>query len=305
MSTPFTVTFWGVRGSYPSPGKNTLHFGGNTTCLEISVGDTTIIIDAGTGIIPLGNRIVQEFFDTKRDNLELTILFTHLHHDHTQGLPFFTPLFLGRSLIHMFGPRNFDHELARVLEQSMTPPNFPLDLHQTGSIKDMRTVRESDLILMDSEHLSPEVYNRFQQTFQVKESSVVVNIMRDYSHPADGALVYRVQYQGKTVVFATDVEGYMFGNSKLAGYARGADLLIHDAQYSKEEYTALPTPKQGFGHSIPEIAIEVARQADVKNLVLTHHDPRSVDGLLKKNETRYRRKFTNLFYAREGLSFTL
>lgn len=305
MSTPFTVTFWGVRGSYPAPGKNTLFFGGNTTCLEITAGETVIIVDAGTGIIPLGNRIVQEFFQRKGRLLELTVLFTHLHHDHTQGLPFFPPLFLGRSLLHLFGPRNFDQELSRVLELSMTPPNFPLDLHQTGSVKHLHTVTESDLILMDSEHRTPSLYHRFQDTYQAGESSVVVSVMRDYSHPADGVLVYRLQFRGKTVVFATDVEGYLFGNSKLADFARGADLLIHDAQYTREEYTALPTPKQGFGHSIPEMALEVAGQAGVRNLVLTHHDPRSDDGMLKKNQTRYRRKFTNLYYAREGLTFTL
>jgi ribonuclease BN (tRNA processing enzyme) len=305
MSRPFTVKFWGVRGSYPVSGKDHASFGGSTTCLEISIGHTIIIIDAGTGIIPLGNRIAADFFSRKDELLELTLLFTHLHHDHSQGLPFFTPLFLGQSLIHLFGPRNFGQELARVLEYSMTPPNFPIDLHQTNSVKELHTVRESSRILMDSEHSKPALYNRFQDSIPVRDTSILISIHHDYSHPTDGVLIYKIEYQGKSVVFSTDVEGYLYGNNKLINYAKNADLLIHDAQYSTEEYTALPTPKQGFGHSTPEMAIEVAQKAKVKNLALTHHDPRSVDSALKKNELGYQKKLKNLFYAREGATFTV
>jgi ribonuclease BN (tRNA processing enzyme) len=117
--------------------------------------------------------------------------------------------------------------------------------------------------------------------------------------------VYRIEHQSRSVVFATDVEGYTGGNSKLVAFARDADLLIHDAQYSIEEYTALPVPRQGFGHSVADMAIEVARKAEVENLALTHHGPNASDKTLKEREARLEGKVKNLFYAREGQSFTL
>jgi phosphoribosyl 1,2-cyclic phosphodiesterase len=306
MSNDFTVAFWGVRGSHPVPGKNTLLFGGNTTSLEVSIGLTTIIIDAGTGIINLGNKLVGEYFGTGgKGPLELTLLFSHLHHDHTQGLPFFTPLYLGQSKLYMFGPRNFNNELQVVLERSMIPPNFPIDFFHSNSIKTIETIKENNVILLDVKDRTPKLINKYYEKANVKDSSIVVKVHSDYSHPANGVFVYRINYGGKSVVFATDVEGFEFGNVKLIAFAKNADLLIHDAQYSKEQYTALPTPRQGFGHSIPEMAIDVAHQAGIKQLVLTHHDPNATDGQLKKNQARYKRRFQNLIYAREGLTITL
>jgi ribonuclease BN (tRNA processing enzyme) len=309
MSAEFTVTFWGVRGSHPVPGKNTLRFGGNTTCLGVTIGKLNIVIDAGTGIIEAGKKIAADYFkETKkgtRGTLRTTLFFTHLHHDHTQGLPFFTPLFLGQSFIHFFGPKNFGEELEVVLERSITPPNFPINFHQASSEKRIQTIYENHVILLDTDEQVPVLKNRFMDSVEMKKSSVLVRVLNDYSHPANGVFIYRIEHGNRSVVFATDVEGYMFGDARLAQFAKGADLLVHDAQYSVEQYTALPVPKQGFGHSIPEMAIEVAKLAGVKTLALTHHDPASDDELLKKHEERYKKQFPKLFYAREGLTFTL
>ena len=306
MNDDFKVTFWGVRGSHPVPGKPFAYFGGNTTCLEIEAGETRIIIDAGTGIIELGKKITEEYFKkTKGEPLELTIIFTHLHHDHTQGLPFFTPLYLGQSVLHLFGPKGFGEELCCVLERSMVPPNFPIDLYSSSAVKNITTIHENNIILLDAKQRAPKLMNRFHDIPRIGETSILIRIMKEYSHPANGVFVYRIEYRNKSVVFCTDVEGYMFGNSKLIQFAKEADLLIHDAQYSAEQYTGLPTPKQGYGHSIPEMAIEVARKADVRNLALTHHDPTSTDGQLRRNQTKYRRRFSNLFYCREGYTFSL
>jgi phosphoribosyl 1,2-cyclic phosphodiesterase len=304
MKEVFEVTFWGVRGSYPVPGKSTLFFGGNTTCVEVTIGQTTIILDAGTGIINLGNKLAAEYFSKGRERpLELTLLFTHLHHDHTQGFPFFTPLYIGKSILHLYGPKNFDGELTMALERSMMPPNFPVDFHHPNSVKNLTTIKENNLILLKANANTPTLLNKFFDKYEHRESGILITLMSDYSHPANGVFVYRIEYCGKAVVFCTDVEGYLFGNSKLVQFAQGADLLIHDAQYSKEEYTALPVPKQGFGHSIPEMAIEIAKKADVKNVALTHHDPSASDTKLKRYQTQYKRKFQNLFYAREGFTF--
>jgi phosphoribosyl 1,2-cyclic phosphodiesterase len=306
MAEKILVTFWGVRGSYPVPGSDTVHFGGNTTCLEVRVGERIIIIDAGTGIIGLGNKIVREFFSSReREELDLTLFFTHLHHDHTQGLPFFTPLFLGQTVAHFFGPRNFDEELRTVLERAMMPPNFPIDFHHSHSVKEITTIKENNVVLLDTENPKPLLFNKFLDRFDYGDSSILVSLMTDYSHPRDGVFIYKIEHQSRSLVFATDVEGYVGGNSKLIHFARNTDLLIHDAQYSSEEYVALPVPKQGFGHSIAEMAIEVAQKAEVKNLALTHHDPLVADATLKENETLLKKKFKNLFYAREGQTFVI
>jgi ribonuclease BN (tRNA processing enzyme) len=306
MSEDFKVTFWGVRGSYPVPGSTTVRFGGNTTCLGVTIGNLNIVIDAGTGIIEAGKKIAEGYFKAKsKEPLQVTLLFTHLHHDHTQGLPFFTPLFLGNSVIHFFGPMNFGGELGSVLERSITPPNFPINFHQTNSEKRIHTIYDNHLILLDTDEPVPVLKNKFMDPLETKKSSVVVRILNDYSHPANGVFVYRIEYGKRSVVFATDVEGYLFGDARLAHFSKGADLLVHDAQYSAEQYTALPVPKQGFGHSIPEMAIEVAKAAGVKTLALTHHDPASDDGVLKKNEARYQKEYPNLFYTQEGLTFAV
>ena len=304
MKDDFKITFWGTRGSYPVPGKNTIEFGGNTTCLEVSIGKTTIIIDAGTGIIHLGKKIALDYFkEGKANPLELTILFTHLHHDHTQGLPFFTPLHLGQSILHFFGPRNFGMELDTILESSMKPPNFPIHLSTAQSVKNVTTLNENNIILLDANKQTPRMINTFFEKPDLKETTILIKVMNDYSHPANGVFVYRIEYGTKSIVFCTDVEGYMYGNTKLIKFAQGTDLLIHDAQYSKEQYTGLSIPTQGYGHSIPEMAIEVARKAEVKNLALTHHDPTIADEQLKENLINYQKKFKNLFYATEGSTF--
>lgn len=305
MNSDFTFTFWGVRGSHPVAQPYALKFGGNTTCLEVRASGAVVIIDAGTGIIKLGEKLTREFFISEEEKLELTILFTHLHHDHTQGLPFFMPLYLGQSSLHFFGPRNFGGELSVTLERSMVPPNFPIDFYHSNSIKEVTTIKENNLIVISPDKKTIKLFNKYQDRVEFTEDDLVISIMSDYSHPANGVFVYKLEYRKRSVVFATDVEGYIFGNSKLINFAKNADYLIHDAQYTKEQYIALPTPKQGFGHSTAEMAIEVAKRAEVKNLILTHHDSSATDSELRKRQSSYRRRFKNLSYAREELTIKL
>ena len=304
MSEDFKITFWGVRGSHPVPGKDTIQFGGNTTCAEVSAENARIIIDAGTGIIELGKKLLSEHFSSKNPDkqLNIIILFTHLHHDHTQGLPFFAPLFFGKSILNLFGPINFGSELKLVLERSMTPPNFPIDFFQTNSMKKMYTINDSNEIVINSKTGDVTLLNKYHDKVPENNENLKIEIMNDYSHPANGVLIYKIIYKDRILVFSTDVEGFMFGNSKLINFSKNAAILVHDAQYTKEEYVALPIPKQGFGHSIAEMAIEVAKKANVKNLILTHHDPNRTDSELRKMQSKYRRRFKNLTYAKEGLT---
>ncbi|NJL35282.1 MAG: MBL fold metallo-hydrolase, partial [Chloroflexaceae bacterium] len=122
MGEQFIVRFWGTRGSYPVPGPHTLRYGGNTTCVELQIGQHTLIIDAGTGIINLGYDLLRRSKENGGIPISATILLTHMHHDHTQGFPFFLPAYQGTSTLHILGPRTFDEELEDTLNHAVLPP---------------------------------------------------------------------------------------------------------------------------------------------------------------------------------------
>src|SRR5215203_7168633 len=141
MSNEMKVRFWGVRGSYPTPGSGTVKYGGNTPSVEICAGEhgheRTIILDAGTGIIPLGRELAR----TKRTG-ELLLLFSHLHHDHTQGFPFFVPAYLPNAKLHIYGPDGTHESLKNVLENNQSSETFPVSLREMASSKDIQATRE-------------------------------------------------------------------------------------------------------------------------------------------------------------------
>jgi len=145
MSGELSVKFWGVRGSYPTPGAGTVKYGGNTACVEIRAGERTIILDAGTGIIPFGRDLA------RRLGLEIGLLFSHVHHDHTQGLPFFVPAYMPNAKLHIFGPNGTHQSLKNVLEHNQSSETFPISLREMASSKDIQSVREAQLIVWDEE----------------------------------------------------------------------------------------------------------------------------------------------------------
>jgi ribonuclease BN (tRNA processing enzyme) len=307
MAHDFTITFRGVRGSIPVPGPTTLKIGGNSSCVQVNVLDHTIFLDAGTGIVPAGQQMIRNFFANrdKMKRLTTTILISHTHHDHIMGLPFFPPLYIGDSSLSIFGPSVYgpvDSKtgLEYVLEMMMDQMFFPVDLKETNSIKKIATLKPFDQILL-AEGGEAELVNLqtdFKSTFKDK---VIVSQYRAYNHPKNGTLVYKLQYAGKSVVYATDIESYAAGDRRLIQFAKGADLLIHDAQYTMEQYTG-PVPTQGFGHSTPEMACFVAKEAGVKQLVLYHHDPNHDDAFIERKEEDAKNLFTNTICAYEGLT---
>lgn len=299
----FSVTFWGVRGGYPKPGPTTNKFGGNTTCLEVRAGYHLIIIDAGTGIIGLGEKlVVQRQADEKP--VVATILFTHTHHDHTQGFPFFAPSHLGSSVVHIFGPKWLHQDLEAVLARAMLPPVFPVTLDELRSMRVIRNISESEMIVLSEPDASPLVCNVYHEYKACPPWEVRVRIMRSYAHP-QGVFVYRIEMGDRKLVFATDVEGYAGGNRQLIQFARGADLLIHDAEFTSEEYLEGNPPRQGWGHSTWEMAVEVAQAARVKKLALTHHNAHHDDAFLEDIEQQAQALFTETVVAREGLSLKI
>jgi phosphoribosyl 1,2-cyclic phosphodiesterase len=297
MPNEMKIRFWGVRGSYPAPGKGTVKYGGNTASVEIQAGNRTIILDAGTGIIPLGRELAR----SKRAG-EILLLFSHLHHDHTQGFPFFVPAYMPNAKLHIYGPDGTHESLKNVLERNQSSETFPVSLRDMSSSKDIQAVRESQVIVWDEGGVRVA-----ESVVGLSDEAVVIRIHKSYAHPG-GVFVYRVTWCGKSVVYATDTEGYVGTDKRLVKFAKDADVLIHDAQYLDDHYwgqlDGLPAT-QGYGHSTVTMACEVAASALTGQLVLFHHDPAYTDNMLAGMEAKAKSLFAESVAAYEGLEIVL
>lgn len=294
MNTNFTVKFWGVRGSHPTPGPQTVFYGGNTACVSVQVGGQTIILDAGTGIIPLGRELANRSRQTGQP-LQAVLLFSHLHHDHTLGFPFFVPAHNPATRLYLYGPGASEQALEECLSHNQTPPVFPVTLREMSAAKEFHSLTETDCVVLDENGV-----RIVRGSVGISPSAVVIRVLKSYAHPG-GSYAYRIEYRGRSLVYATDTEGYVGGDHRLMAFARGADLLIHDAQYSSEDYIL----KQGYGHSTPQMACEVARAAGAKRLALFHHDPTYDDECVHDLEEQAQALFSGAFSAREGLEVEL
>jgi phosphoribosyl 1,2-cyclic phosphodiesterase len=297
MSNEFKVRFWGVRGSYPTPGAETVKYGGNTPSVEVQAGTRTIILDAGTGIIPLGRELAR----TKRTN-EFLLLFSHLHHDHTQGFPFFLPAYMPNMKLHIYGPDGTHESIRNVLERNQSSETFPLGLRDMASSKDIQAVRETQVIVWDEEGVRVD-----ESSSGLGDEAVVIRIHKSYAHPG-GVFVYRLTWRGRSVVYATDTEGYVGTDKRLVGFAKDAAVLIHDAQYLDAHYwgqlEGFPST-QGYGHSTVTMACEVALSSSAGQLVLFHHEPAYTDAMLASMERTAKRLFAESAAAYEGLEIVL
>jgi phosphoribosyl 1,2-cyclic phosphodiesterase len=301
MSDGLRIKFWGVRGSYPAPGPGTVKYGGNTASVEIHAGERIIILDAGTGIIPLGRELTQ-CASTQKRALEVLLLFSHLHHDHTQGFPFFVPAYLPNTRLHIFGPGGTPETLSHVLERNQSSETFPVSLRDMGSSKDIHSVRESQVIVWDEAGV-----HLVESTAGLSKEAVVVRIHKSYAHPG-GVYVYRITWRGNSIVYATDTEGYIGTDRKLVQFAKDADVLIHDAQYSEDHYrgglTGFPST-QGYGHSTVTMACEVASASEAGRLILFHHDPAYSDAMVAGLDASAKAQFGAAQAAYEGLEIVL
>jgi phosphoribosyl 1,2-cyclic phosphodiesterase len=273
-----TVRFWGVRGSVPAPGAHTAGVGGNTSCVEVRCGDETIVLDAGTGLRGLGERLI-----AGGRPVAASVLFSHVHWDHIQGFPFFRPLFHAGTELALHGKP--DHgSLEGALAHQMTTPSFPVQL----------TAVPAELS-----------YHELALGRPFAVGSAVVRAAR-LNHP-DGVIAYRVEYGGRALVFATDTEHYADRIDRdLVSLAEGADLLIYDAQYTPEEYAGvIGGARTGWGHSTWVEGVRVARAAGVGSLVLFHHDPGHDDLAVAAIERAARTVLPGTVAAREGLEIHL
>src|SRR4030095_1324670 len=297
MSNELKIKFWGVRGSYPTPGAGTVKYGGNTASVEVCAGKRTIILDAGTGIIPLGRELAR----TKRAG-EILLLLSHLHHDHTQGFPFFVPAYLPNAKLHIYGPDGTHESMKNVLERNQSSETFPLGLRDMASSKDIQAVRESQVIVWDEAGVRVA-----ESAIGLRDEAGGIRIHKSYAHPG-GVFVYRITWRGKSVVYATDTEGYVGTDKRLVKFAKDADIMIQEAQYLDEHYwgqlDGFPST-QGFGHSTVTMACEVALASEAGQLILFHHEPSYTDDVIAGMERTAKRLFADSVAAYEGLEFTL
>ncbi len=270
----FTVQFWGARGSIPCPGPHTVRYGGNTPCVEMKVGGKRLIFDGGTGLRVLGQSLLSEM------PLEAHMFFTHSHWDHIQGFPFFTPGFVRGNNFHIYGAIAPDGStIEQRLNDQMLHPNFPVPLQIMGA----------DLQFYD-----------IQAGQTIKIDDVLVETA-PLNHPGE-ALGYRVSWRGGSAVYTTDTEHFSDRlDENLLWLANNADILIYDSTYTDEEYYSSKSPKIGWGHSTWQEAVKLAQAANVKTLVIFHHDPLHDDDFLDRVGEQAAVKFPGAVMAREGL----
>ncbi|MEI6126046.1 MAG: MBL fold metallo-hydrolase [Pseudomonadota bacterium] len=274
MTGPLTIVFWGVRGSLPVCSRNVLHYGGSTSCIEIIADNGThLICDGGSGLYALSNKYMAEGIPKN-----LAVFITHPHWDHIQGLPFFVPAFIPGNKIVFYGCNQGSLSLRDALQQQMQTPYFPVKL----------TNWKADIAFTPIGETTVEVNG--------------VTVTSAYAEHPGMTLGYRIEYKGKKVVYLPDNEPFAkFAIDKVCscsaaagdemdmkevfledqkknffGFINDADLLIHDAQYTPEEYAV----KVGWGHSCFEITVKVAAHGNVRHLALFHHDPSRTDAAI-------------------------
>ncbi len=273
------VRFWGVRGTIPSPGPDTLIIGGNTACVDVLTSDRQLIIlDAGSGIRLLGKDLTAgSQARNAGTRIAGAILISHTHWDHIQGLPYFQPIFTRNNRFVVVGQKRVGQRLEEILARQMVEPYLPFDYKTLPA----------DVHVKEVEH---------GERFIIGDETVVT--VAALNHPG-GCLGYRIENAGATFVYCTDTtHAGSVPEPNVVELARGADLLIHDAFFSLEERARLAH----WGHSSWLEAAEAAVAADVKCLALFHYNPDAGDRYLQEDVLRRTREvFPNTILAREGL----
>src|SRR6185437_7698519 len=251
------LKFWGVRGSTPAPGPDTVKYGGNTSCIEIRAKGELIILDAGTGLRLLGRQLSEEFKDQP---LHMTLLLTHTHWDHIQGLPFFQPIYEPQNRVRILGYEGARHVLSNVLSSQMENPFFPITLRELPANLQIEELKEMKFTIG-----------------RVRVDACFAN------HPGicvgyrlstgEASIAYFPYNEPQFIANGTDPKAaleYSQGQDRrMVAFLRGVDILIMDAQYDRTEYEQ----HKGWGHGCLDDVVALALKAEVKKLFLFHHDP--------------------------------
>ena len=279
------IRFWGVRGSIAAAGPSTSIVGGNTSCVEVRGPDgELLILDAGTGLRALGAAL-----DRAGEPVRAHLVLSHFHWDHIQGFPFFSPAFRPETELTILGPERCvgpSGDIRRAFDAQMKAPHFPVSLDAMRARLTFRGLPAGQVV-------------------RVGGLTLITGAAR---HP-NGCLAYRIEHGGRAFVYATDTEHDQKSgriDANMVELARGADILIYDAQYTSDEYDGVRGPcRHGWGHSTPDEGIRLADAAGVDRLVLFHHDPSHDDTEIARIEREAAARRPGTIAAREGLRLTL
>jgi phosphoribosyl 1,2-cyclic phosphodiesterase/CheY-like chemotaxis protein len=272
-SIPARIRMWGVRGSIPVPGKSTVRYGGNTSCVEVRADGEIIILDAGTGIRLLGLALDEEFGPR---SMKLTLLISHTHWDHIQGLPFFSPAYNQKNLIRVLGYEGARAGLAKILASQMETPFFPVSLRQLPSHLAIEELRETEFQVG-----TVEVRSKFANHpgicvgYRLATTSGSIAYFPD-NEPYEELKLLLASRDGISEDQARDFAGAE--RKKMVEFLWDCDLAIMDTQYTEEEYTK----HVGWGHSSVDSVVSLALDANVSKLLLFHHDPNHDDQMIDK-----------------------
>jgi phosphoribosyl 1,2-cyclic phosphodiesterase len=273
------VKFWGVRGSTPTPQPENMRYGGNTSCVEVRVGEQLYIFDCGTGFRVLGQQLQDEFGEKKLP-LSAHVFVSHFHWDHIQGIPFFRPLYDRADSQFLFHCSSRTRSLKQVMDEQMASPYFPVNLSQMQAQQKFYDIDSGRLTLEDG-----------------------VQIQTSWLNHPQGCMGFRMETKDGVVVYATDNEpGDAAFDKSVRKLAEGADVLIYDAQYLPEEYAA---EKRGWGHSHWREAVNVVMESGAKELVLFHHDPDHNDVVIDKIVHDARNYYPKVRAAAEGMEIRI
>jgi phosphoribosyl 1,2-cyclic phosphodiesterase len=251
------VIFRGVRGSTPAPGGETARYGGNTACVEIRAGDEILILDAGTGIRRLGLDLRKEF-GTKP--IEASLLISHTHWDHIQGLPFFVPAYSAENKIRVFAAKGGRETLKRALSNQMDPIHFPVGVGRLAALTAVEELTSNDVV---------------RGKFRVRVAAL--------NHPG-GCAAFRIEVSGASLAYLPDHEPSETVDAELAKFVHDVDLLILDTQYTEAEYSQ----RHGWGHGCLSDSVALAMKAGVRELAFFHHDPSHNDDQIDRMVERGR-----------------
>ncbi len=263
------ITFWGVRGSFPTPDSNKIDFGGDTSCVSIETNDQILILDMGTGVRNLGQHIISYPDSPKIINIFLS----HYHWDHMFGLLMFAPLFSDKYEINIYGKKD-RMKLEDIINHMLDPIFWPASFDDFKAKLNFHTIE-------DEMHLSDNLIVKSQ-----------------IHHHPNGAFSYKILIDDKKITYITDCE-YISGkiSGKLTNFAKNSDLLIHDSHFSKED---LPSHK-GWGHSSWDQAVEIAEKSNSKQLALYHYNPDYDDEKIKLIEKQAQKIFKQTIAPKQGL----